>query len=133
MKSTSFERRAISPAIATIGLISVAIAASIPAISQLQTQARNSAPDTYAVSIDVVKLSDAKAWFYVNQSEAKHICVNILQDASSWGPLFCTSEKTSVTTADITMNIGDRYSVRVDLYDASGQVYASKNIAAIVR
>lgn len=128
-----FERRAVSPAIATIGLISVAIAASIPAISQLQTQARNSAPDTYSVSIDIVKLSDAKAWFYVNQSEAKYVCVNILQDASAWGPLFCTGDKTSVTTADITLNIGDRYSVRVDLYDAAGQVYASKNVAVIVR
>lgn len=84
----SFERRAISPAIATIGLISVAIAASIPAIAQLQTQARNSAPDTYAVSIDIVKLSDTKAWFYVNQSEAKRICLNILQDASAWGAAF---------------------------------------------
>lgn len=133
MKSTSLERRAISPAIATIGLISVAIAASIPAISQLQTQARNSAPDTYAVSVDIVKLSDAKAWFYVSQSEAKYVCVNILQDASAWGPLFCTSDKTSVTTANIVTNIGDRYSVRVDLHDASAKVYASKNISVIVR
>jgi hypothetical protein len=129
----SFELRAISPAIATIGLISVAIAASIPAIAQLQTQAHNSAPDTYAVSIDVVKLSDTKAWFYVNQSDARYICVNILQDASAWGPLFCTSDKTSVTTADIAMNIGDRYSVRVDLHDAADKVYASKNVAVIVR
>lgn len=128
-----FERRAISPAIATIGLISVAIAASIPAISQLQTQARNSAPDTYAVSIDIVKLSDTEAWFYVSQSEARQICVNILQDASALGPLFCTSDKTSVTTASIATTIGDRYSVRVDLHDAAGQVYASKNIAVIVR
>ena len=133
MKAKSLGRRAISPAIATIGLISVAIAASIPAISQLQVQARNSAPDTYAVSIDIVKLSSTKAWFYVNQSEAKYICVNILQDASAWGPLFCTSEKTSVTTANITMNIGDRYSVRVDLYDSAGEAYAAKNVAAIVR
>ena len=133
MRSSSLERRAISPAIATIGLISVAIAASIPAISQLQTQARNSAPNTYAVSIDIVKLSDTKAWFYVGQSEKKYICVNILQDASAWGSLFCTGDKTSVTTADVMTNIGDRYSVRVDLYDAAGKVYASKNISAIVR
>jgi hypothetical protein len=133
LRSSSLERRAISPAIATIGLISVAIAASIPAISQLQTQARNSAPDTYAVSIDMVKLSDTKAWFYVSQSEAKYICANILQDASAWGPLFCTSDKTSVTTANIVTNIGDRYSIRVDLYDAAGKVYASKNISVIVR
>jgi hypothetical protein len=133
MKPRHLDRRAISPAIATIGLISVAIAASIPAISQLQIQARNSAPDSYAVSIDIVKLSDAKAWFYVNQSEAREICVNILQDASAWGPLFCTSDKTFVTTANIATTIGDRYSARVDLHDAAGKVYASKNISAIVR
>lgn len=111
----------------------MAIAASIPAISQLQTQARNSAPDTYAVSVDIIKLSDTKAWFYVSQSETKHICINILQDASAWGSLFCTSDKTSVTTANIVTKIGDRYSVRVDLYDASGKVYGSKNISVIVR
>lgn len=111
----------------------MAIAASIPAISQLQTQARNSAPDTYAVSIDIVKLSDTKAWFYVGQSEKKYICVNVLQDASAWGSLFCTSDKTSVTTADVMTNIGNTYSVRVDLYDVAGKVYASKNISAIVR
>ena len=133
MKAGFLKHRAVSPAVATIGLISVAIAASIPAISQLHDQARNFAPDNYSVSIDIAKLSDTKGWFYVNQSEAKYICVNILQDASTSSSLFCTGDKTFVTTADIAMNIGDRYSVRVDLYDAVENIYASKNIAAIVR
>ena len=125
--------RAISPAIATIGLISVAIAASIPAISHLQAQARNSIPDTYAVSIDIVRLTDNRAWFHVQQSENKYICVNMLLDASTWGPLFCTGDKNLVTTADVSTTIGERYFVRIDLHDAAGKVYASKNVAAIVR
>lgn len=127
------ERRAISPAIATIGLISVAIAAAIPAAMYLQSQARNSMPDTYAVSIDIVKLSDSKAWFRVDQSEARYICVNMLQGTSNFVQLFCTSNRTLVTTASVAVNIGDRYSLRVDLYDAAGKFYATKNVVAIVR
>lgn len=132
MKVNRLECRTISPAIATIGLISVAIAASIPAISQMQTQV-HSAPDTYTVSIDIVKLTANRAWFYVSQSEAKNICVNMLQNSSTLDPVFCTSEKTFVITGDIAIEIGVRYSVRVDLYDTAGKVYAAKNVAVIAR
>jgi hypothetical protein len=126
-------QRAISPAIATIVLIGAALAIATPAIMQMLDSARNSVPDIYSVDVDIVKLSASKAWFYVEQSDARSICVNIIPDGTTSKSQFCTTNKTLAYVNPVAVTIGNRYSVWVDVKDASNQIYATRTVSAIVR
>lgn len=100
---------------------------------QMLNSARNSAPDTYSVDVDIVKLSASKAWFYVNQSDARSICVNVIQDGSTSATQFCTTSKTTAYVNPVAVTIGNRYSVWVDVKDASNNIYATRTVSAIAR
>ncbi len=126
-------RRAISPAIATIVLIGVALAIATPAIMQMLNSARNSVPDTYSVHVDIVKLSASKAWFYVQQSEAKNVCVNIIPDGATSKSQFCTANKTTVYVNPVAITVGNRYSIWIDIRDASNNIYATRTLSVIAR